>query len=136
MNVVFMATPVHPQYDTDNMKWAPHYALYYLSHIIKEHGIRVNVIDPQYIRNSNYFKSENDANKTIVTILSANHYDAVLFSATTLTWGITRDFIKRFKSIDKNIKVIIGGIHASHFPDIYWNLHRLILLYLVKAKNQ
>lgn len=55
MRVIYLSVPVHPEYDSEGMRWSPHLAVYYLGTIMRQQGIEVTIVDPDYIRKSNFF---------------------------------------------------------------------------------
>lgn len=56
MRVIYLSVPVHPEYDSEGMRWSPHLAVYYLGTIMRQQGIEVTIVDPDYIRKSNFFE--------------------------------------------------------------------------------
>ena len=117
MRVIYLSVPVHPEYDSEGMRWSPHLAVYYLGTIMRQQGIEVTIVDPDYIRKSNFFEGSLQEREVIKILIEGKGYDAVIFSATTLTWGIAKRFINTVKEMFPSINVIVGGVHARYLSD-------------------
>ena len=117
MRVIYLSVPVHPEYDSEGMRWSPHLAVYYLGTIMRQQGIEVTIVDPDYIRKSNFFEGSLQEREVIKILIEGKGYDAVIFSATTLTWGIAKRFINAVKEMFPSINVIVGGVHARYLSD-------------------
>lgn len=47
--------------------------------------------------------------------MTIKEYDAILFSATTGNWGVTKEMIQQIHEEFPNIPICVGGIHVSYF---------------------
>ncbi|MBT9132639.1 MAG: Hopanoid C-3 methylase [Syntrophomonadaceae bacterium] len=84
-------------------------AIYTLSAILKEHGHEVLIVDPHVIGDS--FGTE----KAVEELVGG--MDCVGFSVNSFNWPTTRSTISLIKKVFPEIKIIVGGIHATYFPE-------------------
>lgn len=115
MKVLYLFLPVHPKCNTIGMRSMPPLALYYLATILEDNGIEVDIVDPSIISRSQYFDTNVEAKKFIGNLFDNKEYDAILFSATTGNWGVTKEMIQQIHEEFPNIPICVGGIHVSYF---------------------
>lgn len=115
MKVLYLFLPVHPKCNTIGMRSMPPLALYYLVTILEDNGIEVDIVDPSIISRSQYFDTNVEAKKFIGNLFDNKEYDAILFSATTGNWGVTKEMIQQIHEEFPNIPICVGGIHVSYF---------------------
>lgn len=84
-------------------------AIYALSSILKEHGHEVVVVDPHVSGDS--FATEKAVGELVGGV------DCVGFSVNSFNWPTTRSAISLIKKMFPQIKIIVGGIHATYFPE-------------------
>lgn len=116
MNVLMIFPPVHIACDSLGMRSMPPLSIYYLSTILKYEGFNVSLIDPVYFKEHGFFTSNETAFKIVERFVSEN-YDAVTISANTGNWAIAKIIIDIFRNYDKEIPIIVGGLHATYFDE-------------------
>jgi len=82
---------------------------------LEDNGIEVDIVDPSIISRSQYFDTNVEAKKFIGNLFDNKEYDAILFSATTGNWGVTKEMIQQIHEEFPNIPICVGGIHVSYF---------------------
>lgn len=115
MEVLYSFLPVHPKCNTIGMRSMPPLALYYLATILEDNSISVDIVDPSIISKSTYFDNDVEAKNFIKGLFQSKEYDAILFSATTGNWGVTKEMIQKIHEEFPDIPICVGGIHISYF---------------------
>lgn len=115
MEVLYSFLPVHPKCNTIGMRSMPPLALYYLATILEDNSISVDIVDPSIISKSTYFDNDVEAKNFIKGLFQNKEYDAILFSATTGNWGVTKEMIQKIHEEFPDIPICVGGIHISYF---------------------
>lgn len=95
-----------PQYDGQMI--AP-LAVYAIGAYLQQNDIDVTVIDPHI------FRAKTEAGELKQLIESDDVVFA--FSVNSFNWPATRKIISQLKKINPAIRTIVGGIHASYFPE-------------------
>lgn len=83
--------------------------IYALSSILKSHGHEVVIADPHIWQDG--FPTEKAVEQLVAGV------DCVGFSTNSFNWPITRLAISLIKKIFPQMKIVVGGIHATYFPE-------------------
>lgn len=104
--------------------YRPPLALMYLSGYLKKHSVKTKIIDvtiKQQVRDKAYSENKNSylleaENETISEVGSVNT-DIVGITCYTPEVDEVERIVSRIKSVKPNIKIIVGGIHPTLYPD-------------------
>ncbi len=89
----------------DAKKVAPPYGIYLLATILQEHGHEVDIADLIA-----------SGSMDIGAYLAQLHrYDLVGVGATSFSWPTARQCINEIRRVDKDIPIVLGGIHPTMF---------------------
>ena len=84
-------------------------AIYALSSILKKQGYKVLIADPHMSADS--FATEKGVEHLV------GRADCVGFSVNSFNWPTTRSAISLIKKVFPQMKIIVGGIHPTYFPE-------------------
>lgn len=116
MNVKLIFVPALIREGEFEKLYSPPMAIYLLATIARQQGINASIIDPceflQFEYEENYL---DECTKYIIKDI--NSMNALAFSVNSFNWGITKILIERIRVIDKDIPIIIGGLHATKFDE-------------------
>lgn len=99
------------------MSFYPPLGLCYITNMLEKHGNKVKIID------RNALMTKNSGNKFIVDSITRKeleHFypEFVGITVTTPTFfDVRTNLLKMIRSIDKNIRIVVGGPHASALPE-------------------
>lgn len=117
MKILFICMPVHYSIDMLSMHTMPPMAIYFLGAIVKQAGHTVKIIDPMEIRRFNPLDEGNCISFKTFLEKEMEEIDIVALSSNTLNWSMTKFACKTIKSINSEMKVVLGGLHPTYFAD-------------------
>lgn len=88
-------------------------ALYLLGAIIQNHGHNVKIVDPSIIRKYKPYR-DNDKLRSFIQH-SLIGIDVVCISGNTINWKTNKYLIELIRSLNRTVKIIMGGLHVSYF---------------------
>jgi anaerobic magnesium-protoporphyrin IX monomethyl ester cyclase len=89
----------------DGKKIAPPYGIYLLSAVLKRAGYQVTVVD----------LIAQGTNNIDPLLQELSTYDLIGIGATSFSWPTVRDIIKEIRRVNKEIPIVLGGIHPTMF---------------------
>lgn len=107
MKAAIINTPVLQTVESHDLPDYPHAGIGYLSEYLKSKGIECDVIDAKLLRLSV---------KDVVRRIKENKYDIIGISAMTHDIAQAENLARAVKKLMPNIKIIIGGVHATALP--------------------
>lgn len=114
-----LLTFIPPQSNNHEFKWAniqPPAAIYLLGTILKHNDIDVVIIDPSFYINKNILGGTNKISEDLL-----KDVDIVCLSSNSFNWGTTKIFIGFIKSVNLDIRIVLGGVHPSALDEYVLN---------------
>lgn len=116
MNVKLIFMPALIDEGVFEKLYSPPMSIYLLATIAKNEGINVSIIDPCEFMQFEYEERylEECAEYILKDIREMN---AIAFSSNSFNWGISKKIIEIIRYSNKDIPIIVGGLHPTKFDE-------------------
>lgn len=108
----------------DKGRESPPYGIYLLSEILKQHGYEAVLAD-LIASGSNNITPYKEAIET---------FDLIGIGATSLSWPTAVDVIRQIRGINKEVPIVLGGIHPTMFD--YYILKSFPVQFIVRGEGE